>query len=87
MPKGRKIRVLSEEIVEMPKTAKPKKNVPKETPAKKQRFEPEWMRGDGRVVTNLVLSIQKSDVNNVKVSQELAKLYNSVSWIILLESS
>jgi hypothetical protein len=80
MPKARKIRVPSEEIEEAPKAAKAKKNVSKETPAKKQRFEPEWMRGDGRVVTNLVLSIQKSDVNNAKVSQELAKLYNSVSF-------
>jgi endonuclease III len=76
MPKPRKIRV---EVENNEPPVVKKKNNSKETPAKKLRYEPEWMRGDGRTVVNLILSVQKSDINNVKVTAELAKLYKSVS--------
>jgi hypothetical protein len=67
MPKPRKIRV-QEEKIEAPKVTK------------LQKYEPEWMRGDGRIVVDLILSIQKSDINNVKVLAELTKLYKSVKF-------
>lgn len=61
-----------------PPKAVPKKKSSKETPAKKIKLEPEWMRGDGRTVVSLILSVQKSDINHAKVMTELTKLYNSV---------
>lgn len=61
-----------------PPKAPPKKKNSKETPAKKIKYEPDWMRGDGKKVVNLVLSVQKSDINHAKVMTELTKLYKSV---------
>lgn len=77
MPKPRKVRVEIEN--EPPKVSK-KKNNSKETPAKKQKYEPEWMLGNGRTVINIILSVQKSDVNNAKSIAELTKLYKVVRF-------
>lgn len=77
MPKPRKIRVVDDEN-QAPKVANKKTNS-KVSPAKKQKREPEWTNGNGGVVVKLILSILKSDINNVKVITELTKLYKSVS--------
>ena len=80
MPRPRKIRVEVEETENEPPKISKKKTSSKETPAKKLRYEPDWLCGDGRTVANLILSIQKSEVNSVKVLAELNKLYNSVCF-------
>jgi hypothetical protein len=75
MPKPRKVRV---EVENEPPKASKKKNV--QTPSKKQKFEPEWTLGNGRAVINIILSVQKSDVNNAKSIAELTRLYKVVSF-------
>jgi hypothetical protein len=74
MPRARKIRVDAENTA--PKVSKKKQ---KETPAKKQKYEPEWTLGHGRTVINIILGVQKSEANNAKSIVELTKLYKTVS--------
>lgn len=81
MTRRRKVAVVGVDSVEKmeiaPKVKKPSKG---EKPAKKFKSEPEWMNGDGINVVKLVLSIQKSECNTVKVITELTKLYNKVGF-------
>lgn len=81
MGRRRKVAVAEERSVENNENCAPKSKQPKtkEKPAKKFKNEPEWLSNDGSVVAKLILSIQKSDCNNMKVIAELSKLYNKVS--------
>lgn len=69
-----------EENVEPP-VPKFKKPNPKEKPAKKLKQEPDWLNGDGNTVAKLILTIQKSECNSIKIIAELTKLYNKVNFI------
>lgn len=90
MPRKRKVPVENQENEEefkkpldVPvKTTKKKKKAEEEISelpcAKKSREEPQWIRGEAANVAKLILSVQKSDVNNGKIIAELTKLYKKV---------
>lgn len=87
MPRKRKVPVVDQENVEtfkkpdapMKSTKKKKADDDFELPnAKKSKEEPHWIRGEAANVAKLIISVQKSDVNNGKVIAELTKLYKKV---------
>lgn len=84
MPKKRKVPVVVKENVKPPEklvttARKPDKS---EKPSKKQKREPDWSGGDGLNVIKIILSVQKSDCNLNKCSDELTKLYRKVNFNI-----
>ena len=80
MPRRRKVAVEKQEN-EADTNKNPEKSTKsKGKPAKKQKSEPEWLQGDGLNISQLVLSVQKTDCNHVKVIAELTKLYNKVKY-------
>jgi hypothetical protein len=94
MPRKRKVPVVTkpndEEEFKKPtdlpipqKTTKKKKKAEEDSGdlpnPKKSKDEPVWMRGEAPEVAKLILSVQKSDVNNNRVIVELTKLYKRVS--------
>lgn len=96
MPRKRKVPVVDQENVEetfkkpitppVPtKTTKKKKKAEEDINdlpnPKKQKDVPVWIRGEVENVAKLIISVQKSDVNNAKVITELAKLYKKVKYI------
>lgn len=84
MGRRRKVVVDGEDPEENVETAPKAKKLSKgEKPAKKFKSEPEWMSGDGMNVVKLILSIQKSECNTVKIITELTKLYNKVTFFRL----
>lgn len=77
MPRRRKVVQAVEEEHEF---VKPKPKSKTKPVAKKQKTEPDWMQGNGADVINLILSVQKTDVNNTKITAELTKLYSKVRF-------
>lgn len=71
-------------VHEMKAPEPPQPKVPKlkEKPAKKFKNDnPNWLGGEAAQVAKLVLSIQKSDCNSVKIIAELTKLYTKVKLL------
>ncbi|KAG5679101.1 hypothetical protein PVAND_008694 [Polypedilum vanderplanki] len=88
MPRSRKIAIkkhengkLEEKVIE-----KPKKVKKGETPAKKQKIEPDYITGDGLNVIKAILSVQKTDCNNQKALAELKKLYEKMKHSDFMKS-
>lgn len=79
MARSRKVPVKTEPE-EKSSEAKPKAKAKPTNNAKKSKQEPNWMQGDGLNIAQLILSIQKTDCNNAKVTKELKKLYKKVNY-------
>lgn len=94
MPRKRKVPVVNEENADPDeKVAVVTKKVGKnDKQNKKQKLEPDWASGDGLNVIKVILSVQKSDCNANKCTNELTKLYQKVKkiknfyWIFLTGS-
>lgn len=85
MPRRRKVPVEEQES-EVTFKKPSKKPTSSEKPSKKQKNEPEWLQGDGMNISQLILSVQKTDCNNTKVTKELTKLYDKVNYSFLKSS-
>lgn len=77
MTRRRKVVQTEVEEDEVEEFAKPKSK--SKPAAKKQKTEPDWMQGNAIPVINLLLSVQKTECNNVKAIAELTKLYTKVN--------
>ena len=79
MPRRRKISMSSgEKLPAVTENVKNKKKGKSAPVAKKARKEPEWLTEEGKLVIQLILSIQKSECNSSNVMKELSKLYTKV---------
>lgn len=54
---------------------------PKAVPEKKSKLnELEWLKGEGMTLAKMLLSVQTSDCNNLKLLAELRKFYTKVNF-------